>query len=177
MWTPAMSASPAAVTSFRSTNPGTLRPGLAHLPAPKVLLCDLDGTLIDSMPTLAELATDVMGEIYGTPRVLAHELYVATCGLPFIRQLESIFPGDGRNVAASALFEARKPSRCDRIRMSTEVERALGELKDRGIAVVVSLAGAMDLPGAPAVARESAAWWWQVLAMIIAGRMPRRSSA
>jgi phosphoglycolate phosphatase len=101
-------------------------------------LCDLDGTLIDSMPTLAELATDVMGEIYGTPRVLAHELYVATCGLPFIRQLESIFPGDGRNVAASALFEARKPSRCDRIRMSTEVERALGELKDRGIAVVVS---------------------------------------
>ena len=32
------------------------RPALAHLPLPRVLLCDLDGTLIDSMPTLAEIA-------------------------------------------------------------------------------------------------------------------------
>jgi uncharacterized membrane protein YjjB (DUF3815 family) len=35
-----------------------------------------------------------------------------------------------------------------------------------GIAVVVSLANAMGLPGAPAIHRESAAWWWQIVALL-----------
>lgn len=133
-----MSASALETPRFVPTQTDTLGRAPAVLPAPKVLLCDLDGTLIDTMPTLADLATDVMGEVYGTPRVLARELYVATCGLPFIRQLESIFPGDGRNERASDLFEGRKPEHCNRIRMSPEVEKALTDLKARGIAIVVS---------------------------------------
>ena len=79
-------------------------PGLAPLPLPRVLLCDLDGTLIDSMPTLADLATEVMESTHGTPRILARELYLATCGLPFVKQLEEIYPGDPRNAGASDLF-------------------------------------------------------------------------
>lgn len=90
------------------------------------------------MPTLADLATDVLGEVYGTPSVLAREFYLATCGLPFIRQLESIFPGDARNRAASDLFEGRKPDRCNEIRMPGEVARTLTRLKERGVAIVVS---------------------------------------
>jgi phosphoglycolate phosphatase-like HAD superfamily hydrolase len=135
-----------------SASAAILSPGLAReaasilgasaprvrLATPKVLLCDLDGTLIDSMPTLADLATEVMGEVYGTPAVLARELYVATCGLPFIRQLESIFPGDPRNRGASDAFEGRKPARCDTIRMASDVVQALSELKNRGVAIVVS---------------------------------------
>ena len=76
-----------------------VRDGASRLPLPKVLLCDLDGTLIDSMSTLADLATEVLEERYGTPRVLGRELYLATCGLPFERQLEEIFPGDPRNLS------------------------------------------------------------------------------
>jgi len=108
------------------------------LPLPKVLLCDLDGTLIDTMPTLADLATDVMEGVFGTPRALARELYVATCGLPFIRQLESIFPGDPRNSSASDLFESQKPDRCDEVQMSAEVVAALKTMRNRGVAIVVS---------------------------------------
>ena len=59
------------------------RPALTRLPLPRVLLCDLDGTLIDSMPTLAEIAAEVMEEVYATPASLSRELYLATCGLPF----------------------------------------------------------------------------------------------
>ena len=105
--------------------------GIARLPAevqlalPKVLLCDLDGTLIDSMPTLADLATEVIEERYGTPRILARELYLATCGLPFVKQLEEIFPDDARNADASDRFEARKPARCNAIRMPADTRRAL----------------------------------------------------
>ncbi len=131
-----MSVSPAWVSVSVAHKPR--EHSLASLSTPRVLLCDLDGTLIDSMPTLADLATDVMGEIYGTPRVLARELYVATCGLPFIKQLDSIFPGDSRNRRASDLFEGRKPDRCNQIRMPVEVERTLTLLKSRGVAIVVS---------------------------------------
>lgn len=119
----------------RSHSPARPRPILA---VPKVLLCDLDGTLIDTMPVLADLATEVMVGMYGIPKVLGHELYLATCGLPFIAQLEEIFPGDPRNPAASALFESSKPGRCGSARMPVDTRAALLELKRRGVRIVVS---------------------------------------
>ena len=132
-----MSGLPVAATSgfFPGLAPAH---ALAPLPTPRVLLCDLDGTLIDSMPTLADLATEVMESAYGTPRVLARELYLATCGLPFVKQLEEIYPGDPRNAAASDLFEGRKPARCDLIRMPQETRRALESLRGMGVRLAVS---------------------------------------
>jgi phosphoglycolate phosphatase-like HAD superfamily hydrolase len=108
------------------------------LALPKVLLCDLDGTLIDTMPVLADLATEVMVGMYGIPKVLGRELYLATCGLPFIKQLADIFPGDARNQAASDLFEGAKPARCDSARMPADTEAALVELRRRGVRIAVS---------------------------------------
>jgi phosphoglycolate phosphatase-like HAD superfamily hydrolase len=113
-------------------------PTQARLALPKVLLCDLDGTLIDSMPALADLATDVIEARYGTPRILARELYLATCGRPFIQQLEEIFPGDARNPDASADFEGRKPARCGGVRMSAETRRALEQMRALGVRIAVS---------------------------------------
>ncbi|HEX2657866.1 MAG TPA: HAD hydrolase-like protein [Polyangia bacterium] len=132
-----MSVLPVSVTRFSQASAAL--PSVANgLARPQVLLCDLDGTLIDSMPTLADLATEVMGEVYETPRALAREFYVATCGLPFIKQLESIFPGDARNQHASDLFEGRKPARCNQIQMPADVARTLADLKKRGTRIVVS---------------------------------------
>jgi phosphoglycolate phosphatase-like HAD superfamily hydrolase len=119
-------------------------PIAAPLPLPRVLLCDLDGTLVDSMPTLADLATEVMERMYGTPRLLARELYLATCGLPFVKQLEEIYPGDARNPGASDLFEGRKPARCGAIRMSAETRRALERMRARGVRVAVSSNNGID---------------------------------
>jgi phosphoglycolate phosphatase-like HAD superfamily hydrolase len=111
---------------------------LVPLPVPRALLCDLDGTLIDSMPALADLATEVMEARYGTPRMLARELYLATCGLPFVKQLEEIYPGDPRNAAASDLFESSKPARCGQIRMAPDTRRALERLRAMGVRIAVS---------------------------------------
>jgi phosphoglycolate phosphatase-like HAD superfamily hydrolase len=105
---------------------------------PRVLLCDLDGTLIDSMPALTELAVEVMTERYGVPASLARELYLSTCGLPFVRQVELVFPGDRRNASASALFEAKKVGACASIAMSDEVHRTLERLRELGVKIVVS---------------------------------------
>lgn len=137
-------ASPAFLPGLTAPDAATLParglavPPAAPLPLPRVLLCDLDGTLIDSMPTLADLATEVMERLYGTPRMLARELYLATCGLPFVKQLEEIYPGDGRNPVASDLFESRKPARCNSIRMPAETRRALERMRARGVRIAVS---------------------------------------
>jgi phosphoglycolate phosphatase-like HAD superfamily hydrolase len=108
------------------------------LALPRVLLCDLDGTLIDTMPILADLAATVLTETYGIPRSLARELYVATCGLPFFQQLDAICPGDARNPATAARFEAAKPALCRAARMPAETRRTLAVLQGRGVRIAVS---------------------------------------
>jgi phosphoglycolate phosphatase-like HAD superfamily hydrolase len=130
-----------ATIATRQTNRISASPRqrvVSTLALPKVLLCDLDGTLVDTMPVLADLATEVMVGMYGIPKPLARELYFATCGLPFIVQLEDIFPGDARNRAASDLFEGRKPARCNSARMPAETLAALSDLKSRGVRIAVS---------------------------------------
>jgi phosphoglycolate phosphatase len=136
----------ASITSSRSSAAAGVAhvPFAAPLPLPKVLLCDLDGTLIDSMPTLAELATEVMEDAFGMPAALARELYLATCGLPFVQQLEEIFPGDPRNPAAVASFEAQKPARCSAIKMSAENRTALEKLRRAGVRIAVSSNNGID---------------------------------
>jgi phosphoglycolate phosphatase-like HAD superfamily hydrolase len=125
-------------SSARARLPVASPAGRVALALPSVLLCDLDGTLIDTMPTLADLATEVMDATYGTPRVLARELYLATCGLPFVKQLEEIYPGDPRNAQASASFEGQKPARCSAIGMPAETRRALERMRALGVRVAVS---------------------------------------
>src|SRR5664279_1501550 len=130
-----------SIATTRQTNrvPSPARTRIVStLALPKVLLCDLDGTLIDTMPVLADLATEVMVGMYGIPRTLARELYLATCGLPFVAQLEDIFPGDARNATASDLFESAKPARCNSARMPAETRAALVELRRRGVRIAVS---------------------------------------
>jgi phosphoglycolate phosphatase len=114
------------------------------LPLPRVLLCDLDGTLIDTMPILADIATEVLEDVFGMPRPLGREMYLATSGLPFFRQLETICPGDERNAAAADRFERAKPARCRSARMAPDTRRTLGELQARGVEIVVSSNNGVD---------------------------------
>ena len=75
-----------SIATSRQTNrifPPSRARTMSTLALPKVLLCDLDGTLIDTMPILADLATEVMVGMYGVPKTLARELYLATCGRAF----------------------------------------------------------------------------------------------
>jgi phosphoglycolate phosphatase-like HAD superfamily hydrolase len=129
-----------------STSPGRALPAELdrRLSLPRVLLCDLDGTLIDTMPILADLAAEVIEQVYGMSRAHARELYLSTSGIPFIRQLDVICPGDARNAAASARFEAEKPARCGSARLPLDGRRALLELRARGCRIVVSSNNGVD---------------------------------
>jgi phosphoglycolate phosphatase-like HAD superfamily hydrolase len=90
------------------------------------------------MPILADLAATVITDVFGMPRSLARELYLATCGLPFCQQLEAICAGDARNAAAADRFEAAKPALCRSARMPADTRRALITLQGRGVRIVVS---------------------------------------
>ena len=71
----------------------------------KVVIFDLDGTLLDSMPQFAEKAAEIMAESYGVDGVLAKRMYYETSGLAFYLQLEKLFPGDLKNTSNSTSFE------------------------------------------------------------------------
>lgn len=73
-----------------------------------MIICDLDGTLVDSMGDFGVVAQGVLGEFYGMAPAAALEAYQQTSGLPFRFQVESLFPKDARNDQAAAAFEERK---------------------------------------------------------------------
>ncbi len=137
---------PVTATSPARTLPASAPAELLRhrLPLPRILLCDLDGTLIDTMPILADLAAEVLEQIYGMSRLVARDLYLSTSGIPFIRQLDIICPGDARNLEASARFEAAKPARCGSARLPADTRRALVDLRARGTRVVVSSNNGVD---------------------------------
>jgi phosphoglycolate phosphatase-like HAD superfamily hydrolase len=72
------------------------------------VLFDLDGTLVDSMTGFGLVAARVLGQHHALPFEEAKEAYRRTSGIPFFAQLEQLFPGDPRNTAAAAQFEAEK---------------------------------------------------------------------
>lgn len=106
-----------------------------------VVLFDLDGTLVETMPAFAELAATVLSRWYGLPGAEARAAYLRTSGLPFHLQLRELFGLDPRNAGAALEFERRK----DPIARATQMERrclsALRTLRTMGMRLVVSSNG------------------------------------
>jgi phosphoglycolate phosphatase len=110
-------------------------------PMPRAFLMDLDGTLVDTMGTFADLAAEIIARRYSlTPRN-ARQLYLRTSGVPFAQQLDVIFGECGENAAASEEFESRKHQIAMAARMDGETARALESLKLDGFRLVVSSNG------------------------------------
>src|SRR5690349_4513168 len=98
-------------------------------PRIRAVMFDLDGTLVDTMGALADLAAEVMSSRHGYDRARARERYLETSGIPFHQQLEVILPGDVRNAAASAEFEQRKRAVCDATMMDAQTLEGLAGLR------------------------------------------------
>ena len=71
----------------------------------RLVIFDLDGTLIESMEEYAELAADLIRQHYGWPAEKAKKEYLRTSGLPFRDQLEILFPGSPLNPKIAEKFE------------------------------------------------------------------------
>lgn len=62
-----------------------------------LIVFDMDGTVLDSMKRLSELAVGTMMLHYGVTAEEARVAYERTTGLPFAEQLNMIFPNSDQN--------------------------------------------------------------------------------
>ena len=104
----------------------------------RVVMFDLDGTLVDSMGAFADIAADVISREYGMPYAEARANYLLTSGIPFFQQLEVLFPARADNPKLAAEFEDRKLGGFLEEKYFPEVEHVIPWLRSRGLKTVVS---------------------------------------
>lgn len=114
-------------------------------PAPEVVIFDFDGTVADTMPFLVDLATRLVSSRYGIPAADARRAYIETTGLPFVRQIEIIFPGNPLNGSVVRDFEDEKLRHLDTFAFFPDALEVLARLRKRGIKVCLSSGNYEDL--------------------------------
>jgi phosphoglycolate phosphatase-like HAD superfamily hydrolase len=103
-----------------------------------IVILDFDGTILDSMPFLTDLAASLLTARYGMRREDARRAYIETTGLPFVKQIEIVFPADARNAGTVEAFEDAKRRRMMEFELFPDVVPAVAELRQNGIKVCVS---------------------------------------
>ncbi len=69
---------------------------------------DVDGTLLDTMPDLTRLATDVISTFFDVDPMDAMNEYLLTIGQPFPDQLALLYPGRGDHAAAVEVYDQER---------------------------------------------------------------------
>ncbi len=105
---------------------------------PYAIMFDLDGTLVDTMLSFADLASEMMAKHHGDECSVARKRYLETSGIPFHQQLEVIHPAHAANGEASSEFEILKRRICDDAPMDAHTKEALAKLRALGIKLIVS---------------------------------------
>ncbi|HXQ93689.1 MAG TPA: HAD hydrolase-like protein [Thermoplasmata archaeon] len=106
---------PTATSQFAEISRGLIQE--QPPPEPKQLergavIFDVDGTLLDDMGPISELAGKLLFETFGTPEAEGRQHYLATTGMPFEAQLSQLYhdaPEDERRSVART-FHMRKVS-------------------------------------------------------------------
>jgi phosphoglycolate phosphatase-like HAD superfamily hydrolase len=108
------------------------------LSKPKLIIFDLDGTLVPTMQGFADIAAQVISDRYSWDRAVARQAYLDTSGIPFHKQLEVLFPSDDRNAESAERFEMEKKKHFFSQNISDGVKGALHLLKTNGHYLAVS---------------------------------------
>jgi len=106
-----------------------------------VVVFDLDGTILDDLGLIADVAASVMGQTFGTPAAEARVHYLATTGMPFEAQLAQLYPEAPAELRAGAArtFHQRKVTEAyAHARPFPEVPRLLNTLHRERWTLVVA---------------------------------------
>lgn len=104
----------------------------------RVIVFDLDGTLLDTMGIFTEIASYLIAWKYDISRNDARRGYIRTSGVPFFQQLEELFPGCEHNASIAGMFEERKVAATDHLGITPDEKQTVEALHQRGYWLVVS---------------------------------------
>jgi HAD superfamily hydrolase (TIGR01549 family) len=104
----------------------------------RVIVFDLDGTLIATMEGFADIAAELICETYSMPLDKARQAYIDTSGIAFCNQLEVLFPNHEKNKAISDEFERRKMIHFFDEKPHPKVLESLNQLKNSGLKLAIS---------------------------------------
>jgi phosphoglycolate phosphatase-like HAD superfamily hydrolase len=104
----------------------------------KLVVFDLDGTLVDTMGSFANYAATLMVRHYGLLHETGYSQYMETSGLPFRQQLEVLFPHNVKNDSVADQFEAWKVENLDDAFFRPEVEEIFDGLHNLGLQIAIS---------------------------------------
>ncbi|NHJ33516.1 MAG: hypothetical protein FK732_11715 [Asgard group archaeon] len=104
----------------------------------KLVTLDFDGTTADTMPKLEEIAVRLIVENYNLPEDTARQKYRITTGLPFVQQINILFPGNPSNVKVITQFEKEKIEGIFELPLFTNAKSTINTLREKGYLVAIS---------------------------------------
>lgn len=104
----------------------------------KLVVFDMDGTLIDTMNLFADRAARLIQDNYGIGFSKARMLYLETSGFPFSKQLEILFPDNSLNKEVAGEFEEWKKNTQSKHELRDGAADLIQELTDNNLIVCLS---------------------------------------
>ena len=128
-----------------------------------VVVFDLDGTLLDDLRLISQVAADVLQAAFGTPAEEARIHYLATTGMPFEAQLSQLYPSAPAELRAATArtFHQRKVTEAyARAKPFPEVPKLLKRLSQEAWTMAVST-GAETEMAVLLLEREGLRYWFE----------------
>ena len=144
-----------------------------HVPR-GVVVFDLDGTILDDLNHISEVAAEVMSKAFGTPPEEARIHYLATTGLPFEAQLAQLYPDvpPAERHKVALVFHQRKAKEAyGTAHPFPEIPRVLKRLSQEKWTLAVSTGAEKEIADL-LLEREGIRYWFE--AVLGAGQGTKR---
>ena len=128
-----------------------------------VVVFDLDGTILDDIGLIGNVAGDVLHAAFGTPPGEGRLHYLATTGMPFEAQLAQLYPGAPSEVrdATARTFHQRKISEAYAVASPfPEIPKLLKRLGTDGWTLVISTGSEREMADI-VLEREGLRFWFE----------------
>ncbi len=139
-----------------------------------VVVFDLDGTILDDLNHISEVAADVISKAFGTPPDEARIHYLATTGMPFEAQLSQLFPdvpAEERHQVALRFHQRKAMEAYGTAHPFPEIPRVIKRLSLEKWTLVVSTGAEREIAEL-LLEREGIRYWFE--AVLGAGQGTKR---
>ena len=139
-----------------------------------VVVFDLDGTILDDLNHISEVAADVISNAFGIPAPEARIHYLATTGLPFEAQLSQLFPevpAAERHRVALVFHQRKAKEAYGTAHPFPEIPRVIKRLSQEHWTLVISTGAEKEIADL-LLEREGIRYWFE--AVLGAGQGTKR---